>query len=101
MIEGLKFHHIGVACISLQKEIKYYSLIGYQVESDIFVDNEQGIKGIFLIAKNQPRLELLINHGQKGALTPWLDKGIKMYHICYKVGRINNTIESLEKIGLN
>ena len=22
-----------------------------------------------------------------------------MYHICYKVGRINNTIQSFEKIG--
>ena len=44
-------------------------------------------------------MEILINYGSKGTLNPWLKKGIKMYHICYKASNFNLAIKGLEKIG--
>ena len=99
MIENLKFHHIGIACNDLEKELQNFSFLGYKKEGSFFIDRNQGIKGIFIAANDQPRMELLINFGEKGTLNSLLQKGIKMYHICYETDDIFKSIKALESIG--
>ena len=59
MIKNLRLHHIGVACKSIEKELKTFELLGYKPVSEIFSDEIQKIKGLFISAPNQPELELL------------------------------------------
>lgn len=98
-IKNLEFHHIGIACKDLESEMERFFLLGYEQESADFIDPIQGIKGRFIIAKKQPRMELLVNHGEKGTLSPWIKKGIKMYHICYKSLKFYESINQMEELG--
>lgn len=84
MLENLKFHHIGVATKNIEKELKIYEKMGYKPSSDIFVDETQKIRGVFIEAEGHPRLELLENLNSDGPLTTYLKKGIKFYHFAYE-----------------
>ena len=97
MMQGdtLKFHHIAVASENIEKEFRSYSLLGYEKEAEQFTDSIQGIIGQFIIAKNQPRLELLQNAENSHTLDSWLEKGIKLYHYAYETDDMNKAIEFL------
>ena len=95
---GMKFHHIVIACNNIEKDKKNYQLLGYSFESSIFEDTAQGVKGIFATAKNQPCIELLENLAESSTLTPWLENGVKMYHIGYLVKDIKKACHYMEKI---
>ena len=81
-LAGLAFHHIGVACRNLDAEERVYALMGYAREGTDFEDPIQGIGGRFLTGPG-PRLELLIELPGSGVLTPWLRKGIRLYHLAW------------------
>lgn len=98
MIEGAAFHHIGVACRDLGAEEAHFSALGYEPEGTLFEDPRQGIRGQFLTATGQPRLELLVNAGETGPLDPWLAKGVKFYHFAYEVPALGAAIESLKAL---
>ena len=95
---GMEFHHIGVACTSIEKDKKAFQMLGYSFEPVAFEDKNQGIKGIFGNAKNQPRVELLENLEGSATLTPWLEKGVKMYHFGYLANDIEKACFYMEKI---
>ena len=89
---GSVFHHIGYATNSLTIERKFFENLGYVQEGVTFEDSFQGVKGCFLHGTG-PRLELLENLPGSNTLTPWLDSGIKIYHIAYQVECLSETIE--------
>lgn len=89
--DNLRFHHIGVAVRSIEKELQFYQSLGYECESTIFEDSTQGVRGIFLTAYGAPRLELLENLKDSHTLDPWLERGQKFYHVAY----CTNDIESM------
>lgn len=91
----LDFHHIGVATSDIKKEQHIFSMLGYKKESEYFEDPEQGIKGVFMIAKNQPRIELLENMENRNTLTYFVESGKKIYHFAYFVDNIDNAISIL------
>ena len=59
MIEGLHFHHIGVACRNIEKEIQAFAILGYDRDSEIITDPLQGIHCCFLKGPGL-RIELLV-----------------------------------------
>lgn len=90
---SIEFHHIGIASKDLEKEFNFYKLAGYIKESDIFVDETQGIIGRFIKSNNKgPRLELLQNYRESKTLSTFLDRGIKMYHLGYMVENFDRFI---------
>ena len=89
----LKFHHIGVACKNIERELKFFEMLGYKPVSDVFVDPEQSIRGVFIAAEGQPQLELLENIFEDGPLTGYLQKGTKFYHYAYETKDIEQTIQ--------
>lgn len=94
-----EFHHIGVASKNIASEYAAYQLLGYSLESDQFADANQGIDGLFIVAKGQPRLELLANAKDRHTLDKFLDQGVKLYHFAYIVGDFDRAVEVFERIG--
>ncbi len=90
---GFEFHHIGVATKDIEKEFKSYAMLGYSKEDYFSGDINQGVKGLFIIANNQPRLELLQNLENSSTLNYWLKQGVKMYHFGYLVKDIEKAFE--------
>ena len=82
-VDGIRFHHIGVACRNLDQEEQRYRDLGYTREGSDFTDPIQGILGRFLIGGG-PRLELLVETPGKAVLTPWIRKGIRLYHLAWE-----------------
>lgn len=79
----LALHHIGVATRKIEKEYDAFRRLGYTASSEIFIDHAQKIRGIFISAPGQPRLELLENLETSGPLDSYLKNGIKFYHLAY------------------
>lgn len=97
-MDGLRFHHVGVACRDLEAEERMYAQIGYTREGDDFEDPIQGVRGRFLIGGG-PRLELLSELPGSTVLTPWLRKGVKMYHFAYEVSDLTAADTSVVSFG--
>lgn len=95
---GMIFHHIGVASNDIEKDKSVYQMLGYSFEQSLFEDKAQGVKGVFGNAKNQPCIELLENLEGSNMLTPWLEKGVKMYHFGYLVNDFEKACFYMDKI---
>ena len=93
---GKQFHHIEYCSLERDRKANF-QFLGYQAESHCFTDSSQGIMGQFMIANNQPRIELLQNSEGSTTLTPYLEKGVKLYHFAYSVDQIEKACEYLVK----
>lgn len=88
---GQIFHHIGYATKSIVREREFFKQLGYVQEGADFIDPEQGVRGCFLEGPG-PRLELLENLPESTTLTPWLNSGIRIYHLAYQVVDLDEAI---------
>lgn len=93
MGEKMEFHHIGVATAEMEREYMSFYMLGYKKTSEIFEDLNQGIKGCFLEAKNQPSIELLENLEGRNTVEVFLASGNKMYHLAYLVKNIDCALD--------
>ena len=91
------FHHLGVACRSIEKEASAWLDIGYRQEGEIFSDTTQGVRGMFLTGPG-PRLELLEDLPDRTTVAPWLEKGCKFYHTAYDVSDLDAEVLRLEQL---
>jgi methylmalonyl-CoA/ethylmalonyl-CoA epimerase len=94
MIAGLQFHHIGVVCRDLDKEMRGFAILGYKLEGERFSDPLQKIHGCFLTGPG-PCIELLAPMDDASPVMPWLRKGVKMYHQAYEVESIEAAAAAL------
>jgi methylmalonyl-CoA/ethylmalonyl-CoA epimerase len=83
MIEGLAFHHIGVACRDVARSERGYAALGYSRVSD-FTDPELRVRGVFLEGAG-PRLELVSDLPGERVVAPWLKRQAAMYHMAFEV----------------
>jgi len=67
--------------------------LGYRPEPSDFVDSVQGIRGWFLDGPG-PRIELLENHGDSDTLSPWLEKGVRMYHLAWETDDLDRVLDT-------
>lgn len=92
----LEFDHIGILVKSIDKEKKIYETLGYQVESEIFIDDNQKMRGLFMCSKNAPRVELIEDLSDSRALNKILNSQCgKIYHVAYKVKKLEEQIEDV------
>jgi methylmalonyl-CoA/ethylmalonyl-CoA epimerase len=82
LLHSVVFHHIGVACHSLDDERVFWTAFGYAQEGNGFVDPIQGVRGIFLVGGG-PRLELIEALPESTTIAPFLKRGIRFYHMGY------------------
>jgi methylmalonyl-CoA/ethylmalonyl-CoA epimerase len=95
----LEFHHLGLACRTFAAEQKALESVGYQMEGPLYDDPGLGIQCRFLIspeAKEAPRLELIVALPGSTVLDPWLQQGIKIYHMAFQTADLNQEIERLK-----
>lgn len=92
------FHHLGVACRSLQPQAAVYGSLGYVTEGREFDDAAHGIRGVFLTGPG-PRIELVVNRPGSSVLEPWLRRGGGVYHFAFEVDDIDRAID--ERISMN
>lgn len=89
----IEFHHIGIATRDIEREFNSYKLVGYTKETDVFVDEIQGVIGRFIKSNyNGPRLELLQNFQDSKTLSTFLDRGVKLYHFGFLVENFDRYI---------
>jgi len=97
-VPGLVFHHVGVACRDFGVEERAFAALGYEREGNDFVDPIQGIHGRFLVGTG-PRLELLREQVEGTTLTPWLRKGITLYHLAFEAADLADAMARLIALG--
>jgi len=90
----LRFHHIGVACRDVEKEMQAFSILGYRIEGPPFQDPLQKISGCFLSGPG-PRIELLAPLDESSPVESWLKKDAKMYHQAFEVESLAPAIAAL------
>jgi len=101
-VTGLRFHHIGVACRDLDREQAGYALLGYRPESpdrQDFEDPTQGIRGRFLVADGQPRVELLVNLEGCTTLDSWLKGPARVYQQAFETDTFDETVAQFQERG--
>lgn len=81
---GFMFDHIGYATQALDKDRDQFTGLGYRQQGDVFIDPIQGVRGCFMNGQG-PCIELLENLPDADTLTPWINAGIRMYHMAYRV----------------
>jgi len=92
VIESGSFHHIGIACRSLEREAEAYASVGYSPEAGEFDDPGHGIRGVFLAGPG-PRLELVVDRPGAHVVEPWLRSGSAVYHLGFEVADLQGAIE--------
>lgn len=98
MLQGLVFHHIGLACRDMARDRRDHELLGYRAEGPEFADPTQRIRGLFMTL-GPMRVELLEPLDETSPLHAYLKRGIKIYHQCFECADIESTIHALERGG--
>ena len=97
MLEQLQFHHIGIACRSIDKTKGFYLAMGY-IDGPVVDDPVQHVRVCFLEKEGAPRLELLEPLDDSSPVARTLATvGVSPYHICYQVQDIEAAIAELRR----
>lgn len=91
----LIFHHIGIACRSIEKTKRFYVSMGYEAATTVD-DPIQHVRVCFLTNPGAPRIELLEPLDDMNPLSRTLESvGVSPYHTCYEVQDIKAAIDDL------
>ncbi len=92
------FHHLGVACGSIDRASGAYTSLGYQLEST-FEDPIQGVAGAFYVG-NGPRYELLADLPGRETVAPWILRRMPtVYHQAWLVPHLDAALASMRTVG--
>lgn len=95
----MKLHHYGFATKSIEKSAKEFEKFGYRATTDVIIDDLQGVKLLFLENNDNHVIELVASISEvESPVTKILKKnGSSLYHICYLVDDMEETILNLQK----
>ena len=96
----LKVDHIGYAVNDMEKAVKKFLLLGYQLYGGGIDDNERQVRIQFLVDANGTRVELVAPLDGESPIDNWIEKnGNSPYHICCESGNIESDTETLKANG--
>jgi methylmalonyl-CoA/ethylmalonyl-CoA epimerase len=92
----MKFHHIGVACASIDKAAQFVEK-SFKVTSKtkIIFDEYQNVNLCLLSLEHGANIELVSGR----TVEKFIDKNQFLYHSCWEVDNIEHSIESLYQNG--
>lgn len=90
-----KLHHFGFATLSIKKSIESYSLLGFSIINDEYIDNNQEVR-IQFIHNGDYLIELIEPIDEKSHLWRILSKRPGLYHMCFIVNDIIKAIDILQ-----
>ncbi len=86
------FHHVGIACKDIEKELAKLKKIHLIIEqSDIVFDPLQNVHLCMITTEGSFKMELVAGE----TVEPFLKKGITNYHLCYETENIEEEIKRL------
>jgi catechol 2,3-dioxygenase-like lactoylglutathione lyase family enzyme len=95
----VKIHHTGIIVDSIEKSIAIYNQLGYKQTTEIFLDEIQYVRVVFLISDDLTQtIELIESRGDMSAIHNF-KKGL--HHICYDTSDVQDYVEYFKalKIG--
>jgi methylmalonyl-CoA/ethylmalonyl-CoA epimerase len=96
MMTRANFHHVGLACPSIETELASLAVLGYIPEGLSTDDPVQRVRVRFLSGPG-PRIELVEPTASDSPVQGLLVRGTKLYHFAYEVPEFDETIAFLEK----
>ena len=94
----LEFDHLGTIVKSIDKAIPLYVALGYAIDSDVFCDEQQQMRGLFLAKPGEPRIELIEDLSASKALTKMINTPCgRIYHLAYRVSKLEKNLEEILK----
>lgn len=92
----LKFDHLGIIVKSIEKAIPLYVSLGYAIDGEIFCDEQQQMRGIFLVKPDEPRVELIEDLSASKALTKMINTPCgRIYHLAYRVANLEANLNEI------
>lgn len=96
---NLKIHHYGLATANLEQSMATLRSLGYQV-GEITFDPIQNVRLAFAARPPEAMIELIADFDANGPTHHFISKtGNGLYHICYEVDDLDETIMSLRNMG--
>lgn len=89
------FHHDGVVSEDLEQDIKFYKMLGFEEEGEVFEDPIQNIRGVFL-EKDGMRVEILEPLNDQSPLRSYIKRGVKIYHHAFETRDIEAAVDFLK-----
>ena len=97
-LPGLTFHHVGLACRDLAVETAAHAQLGFVAEGAVFEDPHQRVRGSFQTL-GAFRVELLEPLDEQSPVVAWLERGVRMYHVCYETDDLDAALGQLREAG--
>jgi len=97
MLNSLSFHHIGLLVPSIEDALEYYGVLFGRdnISKSIFVSS-QSVNVCFIKIGEQSYIELISPVGAESVVVKLLKKGVRYYHIGYRVKNIEKVVKELE-----
>ncbi len=90
----MKVHHTGIIVKDLEKNVILYTKLGYDVVSNIVVDNVQQNRVVFLQNQNH-KIELIKPLNEKSSIYHFKEG---YHHICYEIENKNAFFENFKQL---
>ena len=95
---NLVFDHLGIIVKSIDKTIPLYAALGYAIDGEVFCDEQQQMRGQFLMKPGEPRIELIEDLSTSKALTKMINAPCgRIYHLAYRVSNLEENLEEILK----
>lgn len=96
----MKLHHLGIAVKSIKESCSFYeNSLGWVIRSKVYYDPIQSVNVQFLGDENDILYELIEPVDLQSPVANFLNKRISLYHFCYEVIDINQSIKDLINSG--
>ena len=92
------FHHVGLACRSIEAEIAGLAALGYVAEGEAISDPIQKVRVQFFAGAG-PRVELVEPAAADSPVQGVLKRGTKLYHFAYEVRDLDIAMAQLSRQG--
>jgi len=94
----LKLHHIGIATDNIEEAIKRHrDVFGLEQATEIVEDPLHKVSVVLLSAGGEVFIELVAPLGEDSPVSNLLKRGIRLYHICYLVKDLDETLEEVKE----
>lgn len=94
----MRFHHIAMAATDIDDAVFALGMHGPVTPlTDVVFDPEQGVR-LRMVDIGGLQIELVQDAGD-GPVAGWINRGCKLYHICYEVDDVDKALDKARENG--
>jgi methylmalonyl-CoA/ethylmalonyl-CoA epimerase len=96
----MRIHHVAYVTRNIEQRAgRLIGLFSCRLAGPIVIDEGQGVRIQFLEMEDGSLLELLEPYGANSPVERHLKKGGGIYHLCFEVSDLNETLQRLQATG--